>query len=159
MIAELVDPRALTAPIVVIDTNVVLDMLVFQDSRVQSLHQHLSAGQLLWIATTAMMEELADVLDRPLILRVCPDRAATMARAMSLCRLVPAPEMTIAAAPVCADPDDQIFIDLAWCWPAAWLLTRDRALLALATRAKTRQVHVLTPANWPGLNSLVSAPP
>ena len=98
-----------------------------------------------------MMEELADVLNRPLILRVCPDSAKTLACAIALCRPVPAPQRPAVAAPVCADPDDQIFIDLAWCWPATWLLTRDRALLNLATRAKSRQLDILTPADWPGL--------
>ena len=140
-----------TRPGVVIDTNVVLDLFVFHDPHVQRLHHHLTRQQLLWLATEAMMEELADVLVRPLIARACPDPALVLAQARAWCTLVPAPEAPLTAAPVCADPDDQIFIDLAWCWPANWLLTRDRALLNLAARAQARRVGIMTPAHWPGL--------
>ena len=135
----------------VIDTNVVLDLFVFQDPRVRRLHHHLVLRHLLWLATEPMMDELADVLGRPLIARVCPDPALVMAQARAWCTLVTPPEAPSIAAPVCADPDDQIFIDLAWCWPASWLLTRDRALLDLAARAQARQLGIMTPARWPGL--------
>ena len=143
--------RASACPAVVIDTNVVLDLFVFHDPRVQRLHLHLARQQLRWLATVAMMDELADVLGRPLIARACPNPALALAQARAWCTLVAPPDAPSIAAPVCADPDDQIFIDLAWCWPASWLLTRDRALLDLAARAQARQVGIMTPARWPGL--------
>jgi len=48
----------------------------------------------------------------------------------------------------CADPDDQMFIDLALAVRACWLFTRDKALLRLAPRARDRGVCVLRPADW-----------
>jgi putative PIN family toxin of toxin-antitoxin system len=137
--------------VVVIDTNVVLDLFVFQDPHVQVLYRHLVAGQLLWLATNAMLDELADVIRRPLIARVCQDPAGVLSLVRSTCRIVADPDPPTVAAPVCADPDDQMFIDLAWCWSAAWLMTRDRALLDLAKRALARGVGVTTPARWAGL--------
>jgi putative PIN family toxin of toxin-antitoxin system len=140
-------------PVVVIDTNVVLDLYVFHDPRAQLLRHHLDAGHLSWLTTEAMLAELADVIRRPLIARVCHDADGAMAQVRLVCRVVPDPVQPAVAAPVCADPDDQMFIALAWCWPAAWLLTRDRALLDLAKRALARGVGVTTPARWAGPGS------
>ena len=49
----------------------------------------------------------------------------------------------------CRDPDDQMFIDLALSARAQWLVTRDRALLVLARRARLRGVTVIRPVDWP----------
>ena len=48
----------------------------------------------------------------------------------------------------CADPDDQPFIDLALAAGANWLLTRDKALLALARPSLARGLVVTTPRRW-----------
>ena len=39
-----------------------------------------------------------------------------------------------AGLPRCRDADDQKFLDLAWSANAAWLVTKDKALLELARR-------------------------
>ena len=52
--------------------------------------------------------------------------------------------------PVCRDPDDQKFIDLARCIGAGTLLSRDRAVLKLAARARRLGVLILTPTAWAG---------
>ena len=133
---------------VVLDTNVVLDLLVFGDARSGALRRALHAGQLQALATPAMFDELADVLSRPFLARWQVDAGRLLTQARALYRLVDAPAAQVDAAPHCADPDDQIFIDLAWSWPARWLFSRDRALLALARRAAPRGLGVLTPAAW-----------
>ena len=133
---------------VVLDTNVLLDLLVFDDTRARPLGQALEAGQLLAVATAPMLDELADVLSRPFVTPWCSDVGAVLARARALCRWVDSVPEAPARPPRCADPDDQKFIDLAWAWPTAWLLSRDCALLALARPALQRQLRVLTPAAW-----------
>ena len=45
----------------------------------------------------------------------------------------------------CTDPDDQKFIDLALGHRARWLVTRDRAVLKLARRARTLGLNIVTP--------------
>jgi predicted nucleic acid-binding protein len=49
----------------VLDTNVVLDLLVFGDPRSQPVSAGLAGGTLHWLATAAMREELARVLRYP----------------------------------------------------------------------------------------------
>ncbi|WP_369293093.1 PIN domain-containing protein [Klebsiella variicola] len=49
---------------------------------------------------------------------------------------------------VCRDQDDQKFIDLALDARARWLVSRDKAVLALAKRARARQLLIVTPERW-----------
>jgi predicted nucleic acid-binding protein len=45
----------------------------------------------------------------------------------------------------CVDPDDQKFLDAAFASGADWLLTRDKALLALARRAGAAGLRIGIP--------------
>lgn len=138
-----------SAPAVVLDTNVVLDWWVFGDAQAAPLVAALAARRIRWHASAVMLAELDAVLARPLVQRWEPARE----RALTLSRdewIVPA--ATPAASPpgfLCSDASDQPFIDLALQLPARWLVTRDRALLALAQRAAARGLAIVTPARWP----------
>lgn len=141
--ASSIDPR----PDVVIDTNVVLDIWLFEDATSQPLRAALQEGSLRWIAAPAMLAELALVLERPFALQRCPE-ATTLLRAIQpLCTLLPAPE-PLQHGLRCRDAEDQKFIDLALQQQARWLVTRDRALLDLRRRAARLGVNVLTPREW-----------
>lgn len=139
------------APIAVLDTNVLLDLLLFQDRRGAPLLAALQSGRLLALSTQAMFDELDDVLTRPFAAgwAVAANQVGALAR--NLCRLVVSdglPERGLRPAPRCRDPDDQKFIDLAWSLPAAWLISRDRAVLALARPALARGLRIGTPEVW-----------
>jgi putative PIN family toxin of toxin-antitoxin system len=118
----------------VLDTNIVLDLLVFADPQVQPLSQGLGAGELHWLATGAMREELARVLRYPkLAERVASRRGGELAVLADFdrqARLVEAPGK---ASVTCADPDDQKFIDLAVAHRCT-LLSKDRDVLRLRKR-------------------------
>jgi predicted nucleic acid-binding protein len=137
----------------VLDTNVLLDWLVFRNGALHPLVQALQARRLRWIATAAMRDEFVHVVGRGLGDRWVIDEAAWGAAWAVQADLVEA-----AAAPLhvprCTDRDDQKFIDLAVVAGARWLLTRDRALLKLARRSRRYGVEVLTPEAW-----CASAPP
>jgi putative PIN family toxin of toxin-antitoxin system len=150
--ADLENPAAWA----VLDTNVVLDWLVFDDPRSRSLGQCLFSGRLRWVATRAMLDELTEVLLRPVIAKHCINPEATLAGAHNYCCLMPAPPSEGDLAPTCKDPDDQMFIDLAWSTSAAWLFSRDRALLELARPALARGIHITTPALWTGICDAVT---
>ncbi|MDE2274766.1 MAG: putative toxin-antitoxin system toxin component, PIN family [Burkholderiales bacterium] len=117
----------------VIDTNVVLELLLFADPRTAALRAALAAGRLRWLATRAMRDELQRVLGRPMLQTWRPD-VPTVLQAFDerAVAVEPAPTTPLLR---CRDGDDQMFIDLALAQRVDWLLSRDRAVLALRRRA------------------------
>ena len=125
---------------VVIDTNIVLDLFVFQDPATLALNQALTAALTLghprWLATDAMREELARVLCYPQVLK----RMAFYARSATevlghFDRLSHAVDVAPKASVTCKDPDDQKFIDLAVAHGAV-LLSKDQAVLCMDKRMR-----------------------
>lgn len=137
-------------PLAVLDTNVVLDWLLFRDPGVQPLAEAVACGALRWAACPAMRTELAQVLARPALARWKPD-AATLLAAFdrhALPHADPRPRPMPPLRP--SDADDQVFVDLALACGARWLLSHDRGLLKLAGRARAHGLAILRPADWPG---------
>lgn len=133
----------------VLDTNVALDLLLFLDQRVQALQQALTGQSLRWIATEPMLDELSRVLRRAALAHWGHDSDQVMAEARRLCQGVAGCAETDSRVPHCTDPDDQMFIDLAWRWPAKLLFSRDRAVLRLARPARAQGLWIGTPERWP----------
>lgn len=122
----------------VLDTNIVLDALVFRDPRTHALHAALFdepvMPDLLWLATAPMREELARVLAYPHIAARLAFHGLQAGQVLSQfdarVRIVP----VASKAPVtCKDPDDQKFIDLAVSHGAS-LLSKDKAVLCMRRR-------------------------
>jgi len=131
--------------LLVLDTNVVLDWLVFGDPRVTLLSQCVSSRQALWLTTPAMRLEFMQVLTRPGMQAWAPDAQAIHRAWADHARMVP----VAAAAPWrCRDLSDQMFLDLAAAHQAQALLTRDRSLLTLARRAGASGLVISTPERW-----------
>ena len=122
----------------VLDTNIVLDLFVFNDPALATLKPALLADlerkQLNWIATADMREELKRVLTYP---KITPRMAFYQISADDV--LANFDELSTLAEPapkakwVCKDADDQKFIDLA-VQHQATLLSKDQAVLCMAKR-------------------------
>lgn len=124
-----------------------MDWLVFNDPSVQRLTSHILSGELRWMAHPAMLDELLHVLGRGVASRYMPDHSGIAGQFRRHCTLVdadPAPAVRLK----CRDPDDQVFIDFAVAVEARWLLSRDRAVLALAKRARAQGLSILSPRAW-----------
>jgi predicted nucleic acid-binding protein len=139
--------------VAVLDTNVVLDWLWFDDPRLAALAGLLRAGALGWLGTMPMREELAAVLGRGSLPTRPRSAAEVLADYDRWCSLQPPPVAPVAAAGLsCTDADDQKFIDLglalAGAGHAAALLTRDRAVLRLARRARLHRLWIGPPERW-----------
>ena len=118
---------------VVLDTNIVLDLLLFADPSVRALHAGLQSGRWTWLSTPAMRAELERVLRYPQILRYLAARnVAAQPVVAGFDRLARLSAAAPPAALRCSDPDDQMFLDLAVAHQAV-LLSKDRAVLKLAT--------------------------
>jgi predicted nucleic acid-binding protein len=132
---------------VVLDTNVVLDWLLFGHPDGRAVGNALAGGELCWIATPAMRDEFAHVVTHGAFGRREPDVPALLGQWAVHCQEVRPP-----AAPVtrwrCTDPDDQKFIDLAAATTGCLLLSRDRAVLRLSRRLASVGVQILPPAAW-----------
>ena len=133
----------------VLDTNVWLDWLVFDDARIVPLKAAVEAGQAeIWM-TDACEEELVRVLASPLRKTIL--NVDTQARCIEECRRIAkrkegAPGRDTARLPVCRDPHDQKFLELADECEADFLVTRDEALLVLGRRrARPFSFRIVTP--------------
>jgi uncharacterized protein len=139
-------PAVQPAPRLVLDTNVVLDWLLFRDPGVAALAAALDAGTVHWIVCPRMRDEFARTLQYANLAAWSPDSERLLASFDAHCTVLPAPASLPALR--CRDADDQVFIDLAVGAGAQWLLTHDRALLQLRRRALAAGVRVLRPRDW-----------
>lgn len=120
---------------VVLDTNIALDLFVFDDPGTRALREALNAGELVWLGTAAMHEELRHVLHYPHIEARLQARGLDHAQILQhRASLVTLLEPAARAPVVCKDPDDQKFIDLAFAAQAC-LISKDQAVLKTARRA------------------------
>ena len=137
----------MSRPTIVLDTNVVLDWLLFDDRSVHALAAAVESRRVDWIATAEMRDELAHVLARGLAEQrgVVPE--TVLAAFDARVRRVPTPH-PFPPGWLCSDPDDQKFVDLARDAGAHWLLSRDRAVLKLARQARGAGWQIVTPSVW-----------
>jgi len=132
---------------VVLDTNAVLDWLVFADGPMQVIGQAIAARKTQWLVTPRMLDELRTVMTRPLTPRWEPARELALTIDVMPWATV-CPEPVPGTSLVCRDAADQVFVDLAREHHPTLLLTRDRALLALRRRAGCDGVEIETAAAW-----------
>jgi len=134
--------------IAVFDTNVLLDLFVFNDFRAIHLKQALLDKKIDAIATPRTLEEFADVLSRPLFSLTTVDQKKILQQWISLARILD--DKNIVQSPwKCQDPDDQVFLDLAYTVRPCTLISKDNEVLKFANTALTD--GVLITANYQAL--------
>jgi putative PIN family toxin of toxin-antitoxin system len=132
----------------VLDTNAVLDAWVFADVGMAPVLAALASGQVLWLASPAMRQELVHALALPQLQRWQADCVRVLGLFDSHATMALDPPTTLHRSLWCSDNYDQIFIDLALAQRARWLLTKDRALLRLARHARRHGVQIVPPLRW-----------
>lgn len=142
------------APCIVLDTNVCLDLLLFDDPRAATLREALESNDIVAISNQECRDEWLRVLRYP-VLRLDAARCAALTEAHDT--LLQPFDATGSVAgrrpdtilPRCSDPDDQKFLQLAHDVGARWLVSRDRHLLSLARRCEREGLfEILTPEQW-----------
>lgn len=118
----------------VLDTQVWIDWLVFDDPATLGLRAALAEGHAEIFIDASCEAELARVLGYPLGRRTLD--AAAQAACLSACRRIATKVegKPLQKLPRCRDPDDQKFLELAAAMQADYLVTRDQALLELDRR-------------------------
>lgn len=142
-----------TAQKVVLDTNIVLDLFLFQDPKTEPLREQLQSAQIHWVATQHMRNELERVLTYAHIAEKLAYYGKTTADILAafdhFAQLTQA--SVVKSAYTCKDTDDQPFIDLA-CKIASdsppqsvHLISKDKAVLSMRKRLEKLSVIVTSP--------------
>ena len=149
---------------IVLDTNVCLDLFVFEDPRCKPLADALAQGRLQAVTRADCRTEWLLVLAYPQFGLEPERRTACTARFDALVACIDGPDdrsghgvdaaRAAAALPHCRDTDDQKFLEAARDSGATVLLTKDKALLKLAGRCRRAGLFdILQPAAWVAAHS------
>ena len=136
----------------VLDTNVVLDWLVFRDPSMDLLERAVSEGRWRLITHQPALDELRRVLGYPQFKLTAPEQSAILQsyQSRTVLAILPATESTLPAKfPRCRDADDQPFLALAHHVRADALVTKDKEVLRLRRQALKFGVTILDPAELP----------
>jgi putative PIN family toxin of toxin-antitoxin system len=128
-------------PRLVLDTNVILDLLVFKDPSAEPIRLLLDAKLVDAVRSEASMLELIDVIQRPTFKLSRKEQEIILQVWESSTRLLE--NAAIEPAPfTCRDQDDQIFINMAYSLRPALLLSKDLRVLELQTIAKRHGIEM-----------------
>ncbi len=137
---------------VILDTNVCLDLFVFRDPRWTALATALQDGQIHAVTRADCRREWQIVLEYPHLSLDHDARTRSAADFDAAISLLGAEELLVQAdtrLPICRDPDDQKFLELARDADAAVLITKDKALLKLARKnARAGLFRIIPPEAW-----------
>jgi len=126
---------------VIFDTNVLLDLFIFNDFRVLHIKQALIERQLDALASQQTLAEFTEVISRPLFSLDQSAQEKIVQEWQSLAHMID--ENKIISAPwQCRDNDDQIFLDLAYTGKPCVLLSKDNEVLKLASGAANEGVLI-----------------
>jgi len=135
-------------PRVVLDTNIVLDWLVFEDGGMPQLMDAINRRLLAIVTNAACVEELARVLAYPIFKLDGAAQARALERYLAFAEFVPERASLPGIVPRCRDRDDQKFLELAAHAGAAALISKDNAVLGLKRSMKARfDCEVLRPSH------------
>lgn len=131
---------------VVFDTNVLLSLFVFADSRFAPLRTEVAAARWQALTSAPCLAEFRRVLDYPLFALSAERQDAAYAAYLGLVSVIDAAPRETVILPKCQDKDDQKFLELARDGEAAWLVTADKALLKLRRGQRLAALfRILTP--------------
>ncbi|HYD95511.1 MAG TPA: putative toxin-antitoxin system toxin component, PIN family [Noviherbaspirillum sp.] len=137
---------------IVIDTNVCLDLFVFRDARWAALLGALQEGRVQAVTRADCRTEWLKVLEYPHLPLDAESRPRAAAEFDALIACIEPDRLRPRAGvrlPLCSDPDDQKFLELARDADAAVLITKDKALLKLARKtARDGLFRIAPPDKW-----------
>ena len=146
-------PLSRPLPRLVLDTNVVLDCFVFNDSDARTLRAALDAGHAQALVHAYTIAELQRVLGYAQCRLSEAQQKEVLQRYLSKASHAALPAnfdtnnlLLPTTFPRCRDADDQPFIALAYHAAADALVTKDKALLKLRRKAKKFDVTILRPS-------------
>jgi len=119
---------------VILDTNVVLSLWMFEDPTLACLRAAIEDGALQPFTREDCLVELTRVLAYPQFKQLPERQLEIAARYRARCTRIDAIEHPVCELPNCLDRDDQKFLEVARDSGARALLSRDKLVLKLARR-------------------------
>jgi uncharacterized protein len=116
---------------VVFDTNVLLSLFVFKDSRFAPLRGEVACGRWSALTSAPCLAEYRRVLGYPLFELSAEHQEAVYVAYLEVAERVEGAARADILLPKCRDKDDQKFLELARDGQADWLVSADKALLKL----------------------------
>ncbi len=129
---------------VVFDTNVVVSALLFRQGKLSWLREFWRSEKVIALVSRDTITELMRVLSYPKFKLDSGDIETLLSDYLPFAEVVDQILVT-QEAPVCSDPDDQMFIDLALSGGARYLVTGDSDLLSMADLC---QFTIIQPADF-----------
>jgi putative PIN family toxin of toxin-antitoxin system len=128
----------MSTPIIVLDTNIALDWLVFEDGGMPELMAAIENRNVQIATNDACIDELKRVLAYPKIALDADAQAAKSSKYAAFAKMMfPRPSL-LGQVPRCRDKDDQKFLELAAHARAEALISKDNAVLGLKRSMKSR---------------------
>ena len=135
----------------ILDTNVVIDWLVFDDPYMNPLREQVRSGAIVVLTHDLAIEEFERVLQYPALQRLSQERRADALeqyRMQTQSAVMPpgfggGVWQLPSNFPRCQDPDDQLFLGLAYHTRATALVSRDDMLLKMRKRVRKFEVRIL----------------
>ncbi len=131
---------------VVIDTNILLDIYVFQDPQGATLKARILSGEMLPVASTETNAEFAEVIAREKFGLSRDEQQAALSDWMQTSRLQDTTQI-LPAPWRCKDKDDQKFLDLAYSLKPCVLISKDKQVLRFKKRAQREGVQIVASSN------------
>ncbi len=121
------------APVCILDTNIVLDLLLFEDESAANLKQCIRKGLLQPVGHYDTFYELADVITRTQFKLSESEQKEILQKWLEIHLVYPKPLET---EPYCKDHDDDKFFNLARAVQASYLFSKDKKVLKARSKAK-----------------------
>ncbi|MCK0505886.1 putative toxin-antitoxin system toxin component, PIN family [Aromatoleum anaerobium] len=148
----------LPCPRVVLDTNTVMALWLFEDPALARLRDVIEGRHLTLVTRADALDELRHVLayrqfgvdaERQAAILAGYTARVTLLADRGAPALADGPAQALPALPLCRDRDDQKFLEIARDGEASHLVSRDKALLKLNRHRLLRSLFaVLTPENF-----------
>ena len=116
-------------PVIVLDTNIVLDWLVFEDGGMPELMAAIAHNQVQIASNAECRDELIRVLGYPIFKLSENAQKQALAQYDSMVKITPERASLLGIVPRCRDRDDQKFLQLAAHACASALISKDNAVL------------------------------
>jgi uncharacterized protein len=124
--------------IVVLDTNIVLDWLVFEDGGMPELMAALNEKRFIIATNAECIDELTRVLAYPIFKLNEAQQVLALAKYSEFTTPIALRASLLGRVPRCRDKDDQKFLELAAHAGAAALISKDNAVLGLHRSMRER---------------------